>query len=171
MKQVFIDKQFNTNSREIINHADNVVAQYASQGLDLSLRQLYYRFIATNKIDGNPWFPNSESSYKKLGNIISDARLAGDIDWSAIKDRGRHVDANPHWGNPGEILMSAAQSYRIDTWEGQPNYIIVMVEKDALGGVIGPVCRDLDIEFTANKGYSSSSHMYSIGRKMWVSTY
>ena len=44
--------------------------------------------------------------------------------------------------------------------------IEVMVEKDALSGVLGPVCRQLDIGITANKGYCSSSTMYEIGKRL-----
>jgi hypothetical protein len=41
-----------------------------------------------------------------------------------------------------------------------------MVEKDALSGVLEPVCSELDISITANKGYSSSSTMYEIGKRL-----
>jgi hypothetical protein len=42
----------------------------------------------------------------------------------------------------------------------------IMVEKDALSGILEPVCRELHIRFTANKGYSSSSAMYEAGKRM-----
>jgi hypothetical protein len=41
-----------------------------------------------------------------------------------------------------------------------------MVEKAALEGVLIPVCRDLGIRFTANRGYSSSSTMYEAGKRL-----
>lgn len=41
-----------------------------------------------------------------------------------------------------------------------------MIEKDALSGVLEPVCDRLDIRFTANKGFSSSSMMYRIGKRL-----
>jgi hypothetical protein len=41
-----------------------------------------------------------------------------------------------------------------------------MVEKQALEGVLIPVCQQLDISFTANKGYSSSSAMHEAGRRI-----
>jgi hypothetical protein len=41
-----------------------------------------------------------------------------------------------------------------------------MVEKAALSGILRPVCRDLHIRFTANKGYSSSSAMYEAGQRI-----
>jgi len=41
-----------------------------------------------------------------------------------------------------------------------------MLEKDALSGVLVPVCGVLDVGFTANKGYLSSSTMYEIGQRL-----
>jgi len=41
----------------------------------------------------------------------------------------------------------------------------VMVEKQALEGVLEPVCQQLDVPFTANKGYSSSSAMYEASKR------
>ncbi len=97
---------------------------------------------------------------------MNDARLAGLLDWSMIVDRGRSTIANTHWNNPAEIVRAAANSFRIDKWKNQPNHIEVMVEKQALEGVLQPVCSRLDVNFTANKGYSSQSFMYSKGRAL-----
>ncbi len=105
-------------------------------------------------------------SYKNTGNLVSDARQAGLIDWQMIEDRNRETVIPSHWDSPGEIVQAAADSFRIDKWENQPWHIEVMVEKDALSGVLEPTCRALDIGLTANKGYSSSSTMYEIGRRI-----
>jgi hypothetical protein len=126
----------------------------------LSLRQLYYQLVARDYIE------NSQRSYKNLGNLVSNARQAGLVDWSMIEDRGRETVIPSHWNNPAEIVQAAASQFRIDKWAHQPFHIEVMVEKDALSGVLEPVCRELDIGITANKGYSSSSTMYEIGKRI-----
>lgn len=64
-----------------------------------------------------------------------------------------------------ETLKVKVAHYRIDRWLDQPRYVEVMVEKQALEGVLVPVCRDLDVPFTANKGYSSSSAMYEASKR------
>lgn len=69
-------------------------------------------------------------------------------------------------GESGHIVKAAAQQFRVNRWEGQSNFVIVMVEKQALEGVLIPVCQELDIQFTANKGYSSSSTLYGLGRML-----
>lgn len=160
MRTAYIQKNFKPDSLRMIDTINGILAEYARLGYDLSLRQLYYQLVARGYIE------NSERSYKNTGNLVSDARLAGHIDWDMIKDRGRVQVRNSHWGTPADIVDSAAQSFRIDKWETQPCRLIVLVEKQALEGVLIPVCRTLDIPFMANKGYSSSSAMYELGQEL-----
>lgn len=160
MREKFIPKKFNERHELLIGTADRIMRRYASQGYDLSLRQLYYQFVAHHG------FGNTEQNYKLLGGVISDARLAGLLDWDSLVDRGRSTVENPHWDTPADIIDSAAASFRIDLWENQRFHVEVMVEKQALEGVLVPVCGRLDVPFTANKGYSSSSAMYQAGKRL-----
>ncbi len=160
MKHKFITQRFSVESQDRIDQVNAILAEYSAQGFDLSLRQLYYQFVARGLIE------NSQKSYKRLGDLVNNARLTGQVDWEMITDRGRKTVGNTHWSNPGQIVKAAASQFRINRWAGQPNFVMVMVEKQALEGVLIPVCRDLDVLFAANKGYSSSSTLYSIGRML-----
>jgi hypothetical protein len=159
MKEEFKDKNFGREARQMIHTINGILEDYAAQGYDLSLRQLYYQLVSKNLVE------NTERSYKNIGNLVSDARMAGLVDWDVIKDRGREMVSNGHWESPSEILETCALSYRIDLWRDQPNYVEVMVEKQALEGVLIPVCQEWDVPFTANKGYSSSSAMYEASKR------
>lgn len=159
-KESFIPKAFNAKHQALISTADQIMRSYAAQGYDLSLRQLYYQFVAHHGL------PNTEQNYKLLGGVISDARLAGLLDWDSLVDRGRSTIRNSHWDTPADIIDSSASSFRIDLWDNQRYHVEVMVEKQALEGVLVPVCRRLDVPFTANKGYSSSSAMYEAGKRL-----
>jgi hypothetical protein len=160
MKECFIDKKFGQASKDLIDLVNSILDEYKLSGYTLTLRQLYYQLVARGEIE------NSIKSYQRTGNIISDARLAGLIDWNMIEDRGRITMFSPHWNDPADIVDSASKQFSIDKWKTQENYVEVMVEKDALSGVLLPVCRKLDIGFTANRGYSSSSAMYEAGKRM-----
>jgi len=160
MKEKFIDHKFNTASLALIQTANGILNEYRNMGYRLSLRQLYYQLVARDYIE------NSVKSYKRIGNLISDARLAGMLDWGMIEDRNRETVIPNAWESPAQIVRAAAEQFRIDRWEGQPCYVEVMVEKDALSGILEPVCRDLHVRFTANKGYSSSSAMYEAGKRI-----
>lgn len=160
MKQRFIPKNFRQDAVDLIHKMEAICVNYQTQGYDLSLRQLYYQLVSRNIV------PNTEQSYNRVGSILSDARLAGMIDWDMIVDRGRETVQNNHWDSPASIIQACATQFRYELWEDQPWHVEVMVEKQALEGVLEPVCRRLDIPFTANKGYSSSSAMYEIGSRL-----
>jgi len=160
MKEKFIEKNFSKSSFLMIERVNQILEEYRKMGYRLSLRQLYYQLVARDIIE------NSIRSYKNVGNLVSNARKAGLVDWGMIEDRNRDYAIPSHWNSPADILDSAAYSFRIDKWEDQQYHIEIMVEKDALSGVLGPVCQGLDIGITANKGYCSSSIMYEAGKRV-----
>ena len=160
MKQIFIEKNFRADKIALLGIINSVLGNYFDQGYDLTLRQLFYQLVSKDII------PNTQRQYKNLGTLVNDARLAGLIDWNMIVDRGRETEIPDHWDSPVELIQDAAEAFAIDKWEDQPNHIEVMVEKQALEGVLLPVCQRLDVNFTANKGYSSQSLMYRIGQRL-----
>jgi len=171
MKEKFLDHRFGRDSLSILDEITAILDEYEALGFDLSLRQLYYQLIARDVLpasweDDKTGSKNSQGNYKRIGNLVNDARLAGLIDWEMIQDRNRETVSNAHWDSPAQIVNAAANQFRIDKWADQPVHIEAMVEKDALSGVLIPVCRELDIRFTANKGYSSSSMLYEVGQRI-----
>ncbi|MBC8507816.1 MAG: hypothetical protein H8D34_23355 [Chloroflexi bacterium] len=159
-REAFIDARFRQDSLDRITLVNEILAEYEAEGYDLSLRQLYYQLVARDHIE------NSQKSYKRLGALLTKARKAGLIDWNMISDRNRATVKNAHWDSPAEIVEAAARQFAIDKWAEQPCHIEVMVEKDALSGVLEPVCRKLDVRFTANKGYPSASLLYEMGKRL-----
>lgn len=170
-KEQFIEKRINDEKKLVIQRANTIIGTYRRQGMTLSLRQLYYQFIAKDLlpasfIDPKSGSKNHPKSYTRLGDIIGDGRMLGLIDWNAIEDRGREFKLPNHWRTTAAIIHDASLWFHIDKWYNQPNRIEVMVEKDALSGVLWPVCHRLDVGFTANKGYSSMSAMYEAGQRV-----
>lgn len=153
-------KNFADETRAVIAQANQICADYAAQGYDLTLRQLYYQFVARDLIE------NSQRSYKRLGSIVNDARLAGSLDWDYIVDRTRNVEIPTSWESPAHIIEAAAQSYRIDRWEGQPYRIEVWVEKDALGGVIERACERDRVPWFSCRGYTSQSEIWGAAQRL-----
>jgi hypothetical protein len=150
----YITKNFKRESQAIIAYANQIVASYAEQGLTLSLRQLYYRFISADLM------PNTEKSYSRLGGIINDARLAGLIDWNAIEDRGRNLIRRSHWNSPADIMDTCARSFAIDKWRGQKYRAEIWVEKQALEAVVGQAAEAWDCPYFSCKGYTSQSELW-----------
>ena len=136
------------------------IAEYAAQGYDLTLRQLYYQFVSRDLL------PNRQSEYKRLGDIINDARLAGLVDWEAIVDRTRNIRALSHWSDPASIVKAAANSFAVDKWADQPKRVEVWIEKDALVGVFEPVCEELDVPLFSCRGYTSQSEVWGAAQRL-----
>lgn len=156
----YIEKNFQADTLEVIGQANAIIDDYLAQGYQLTLRQLYYRFVATDLI------PNNMRSYKRLGSILNDARLAGHVDWEAIEDRTRNLEEVSHWATPAGIIRAAANSYRVDKWENQPIYVEVWIEKDALAGVFERVCTAEDVPWFSCRGYTSQSEMWSAAQRI-----
>jgi len=160
MRERFIDKKLGSRKMALITIANGIIDDYQAQGFTLTLRQLYYQFVSKDLI------PNTERSYKQLGTAISDGRLCGYIDWDAIEDRTRHIEQNSHWSDPAAIVDSCINSYAIDKWANQHNYVEVWIEKEALVGVIEGICKELDVVYFACRGYNSQSEQYQAAKRL-----
>lgn len=154
MKEFFKDTNFKPASLELLRECEQIIDSYLAQGLRLTLRQLYYQLVTKNLIK------NEEKSYKKVGALVSNGRLAGELDWEAIEDRVRVPKVPTHFSGLEELVEAALRAYRLDRWQDQEEYIELWVEKDALAGVLAPLAREFHITLMVNRGYSSQSAMY-----------
>ena len=158
-KETYVQKNFSGATLLLIEQANKIIAEYADQGFNLTLRQLYYQFVARDLI------PNNQRSYKRLGEHVNNGRLAGLIDWKAIVDRTRNVRSPSTWGEPVDILRSAWSSYAEDKWADQPRRVEVWIEKDALVGVIEGICTDLQVPYFSCRGYTSQSEVWAASKR------
>lgn len=156
----YVPHRFKGASLNLIQHADAIIAEYSAQGFTLTLRQLYYQFVSRDLI------ANNMREYKRLGSVINDARLAGLLDWDMIEDRTRTLRRLPHWRDPADIIASARSGYRIDFWSKQPIAVEVWIEKDALLGVVEPVCNEFRVPYFACRGYTSQSEQWEAGQRL-----
>jgi hypothetical protein len=154
VKHVFREHRFTPDAAKLLAQCIEIIEGYMKRGLRLTLRQTYYQCVVRNL------FPNSERSYKKLSGLLSDARLAGLVDWEAIEDRVRVPVMPTEFSNLRELAEAAIASYRLPRWAGQDYYVELWVEKDALSGVLRPLAREFHVAMLVNRGYSSQSAMY-----------
>ena len=59
--------------------------------------------------------PNTERSYKRLGEIIVEARKSGLMGWGSIEDRGRSIAMPNVWTSTREFNRDMRYAYD-DTW-------------------------------------------------------
>lgn len=150
----------NTATLRTLNLASEIILDYGARGYRLTLRQLYYQLVAKDII------ANTKEQYDRLGRILTKARNAGIIDWTAIEDRTRGRKGLSTWDDPASIVKAAMQGYRIDKWQNQPYRVFVWVEKEALAGVIERACYDDDyrVDYVCCRGYMSASTIWEEAR-------
>lgn len=162
MRIAYTQQRFHGKSRAVIDQANAICSEYQAEGYDLTLRQVYYQFVARGLIE------NTQQSYKRLGKIINDARMAGLIDWDYIQDRTRYLRQEATWSSAASIISGAAAQFKRDVWEVSNQHYRpeVWVEKDALVGVVARTCDELRVPYFSCRGYVSQSEMWEAGQRL-----
>src|SRR5207248_2399265 len=176
MKEAFRAKNFRPSTLDLIEKCNAIIAEYGGQ--KITLRQLYYQFIARDLFPDDwidpaynaknglaPDTKNTEKNYDRLGERVNDARLAGLIDWDAIEDRGRQPVKWREFSGPVAVLDQCTDTYRRPRCEGQQHYVELWCEKDALAGVLAPTAWKHHVTMQVNKGYSSQSAMHEAAQR------
>jgi hypothetical protein len=156
------DRRFTPAAREVVDTADRICAEYAAQGYTLTLRGLYYQFIRRNAFPDSRMnaagTKNHQQNYKWLGDLVSDARVAGLIDWNHIEDTTRETSGGDGgWDDPADAIAAMERWYSIPHWPGQSSYLEVWVEKEALLDVVSRPASRWNVASMACKGNPSTS--------------
>ena len=154
-----------TSRTDILNHAQQIAAQYQAQGLSLTVRQLYYQFVARGLL------PSGQNEYKKIVDTLSKARKEGHFNNDLLVDRTRTVHKGDFTRNDDDMVdaLRSARSWikqmpewalQRDRWYGQPVHVSVWVEKEALAGIFETTCNELGVSWLACKGCPSVSALW-----------
>jgi len=141
---------------------NSILDEYDEQ---VTVRQLYYQFVARG------WIVNNAKAYSNFDKSLTKARDFGLVDWNRIIDRARQVlagEREPTFDlaegfDPAdrvrsqirEAFDSEAYYYDLRKWHGQPYHVEVWTEKDALAGVMEPICRNQGVNLVVARGYCS----------------
>lgn len=161
MREAFIQSSYlKAKTLTLIKQANDIFIEAQADGYTLTLRQLYYQFVARG------WFENVKGNYKKLIEAVKQGRLNGLIDWDAIEDRIRQLQQFGQYTSPGQFANNASGWYAEDLWSDQDNYVEVWSEKDALISVVERACQQWRVPFLACRGFTSLSEMYLVGNRL-----
>lgn len=145
---------------ELLKKITKIVEDYDRQGYRMTLRQLYYQLVSADIL------PNQQKEYAHLSRILKEARMAGLVDWEFIEDRVRVPKKHSQFDDIPDLIDAAVGSYRRDRWEDQDNFVEVWVEKDALSGVLWPICNEFHVTLLVNRGYSSVTAMHDAANRL-----
>lgn len=158
MKESYDNIKFQSKTLDLIKVCDEITTDYMTQGLTMTVRQVYYQLVARNLI------PNTTQSYDNIQELLNKARLCGLIDWDAIEDRTRGFVERPNWNSPKDILEACARSYNEPLWDEQECAVFVVVEKEALAGIMERTCKRYDVPLLPARGYPSVSTLREFAR-------
>jgi hypothetical protein len=144
--------------QRIVEAVNTILGKY---NYPLTLRQVYYRLVAGQVI------VNTKNAYKRLSEILVNAREKNDVDDTRMEDRARQViEANKGYSSPAEFIKlmtayfrSLGSTYRADLWSDQDNYVELWVEKDALSRAFEEFARPNRITLCPSRGYSSYTYI------------
>jgi hypothetical protein len=135
-------------------HLHDAILHVADEYERMSIRQLYYQLVARRVIE------KTEQSYKRVCDAAVQLRLSGDLLYGKIADGHRTRRGVYQHGGLRAALDNAHAMYRRNHWLDQPVHVEVWCEKDALSGVIQPVCEDYGVTYVATRGFPSVTLLY-----------
>jgi hypothetical protein len=148
----------------IVEQATAIVAEYRLQGLNLTLRQMYYQFVSRGLCG------SGQKEYNTIGAALTEARYSGAFPVTDLEDRGRAFASGSYSYDSVDVenaLVMAKDNIRQfkyyigrARWFGQKTHVVALFEKEALAGVFEPVCQRKGIGWMACKGYPSVSALH-----------
>jgi hypothetical protein len=130
----------------------------------LTLRQLYYQLV------GRGYIENTANSYDNLGTQLTNARKIDFIPWTRFENRSRSIQKGERSildlaGKRPSVAARDQVRYALDPndwtlprWHGQPQRVEVWTEKDALVGIMGPICAQWGVSLVVSRGYTSYTY-------------
>jgi len=148
------DIKFQKASLQLLDKIKNILQEYERQEITVTTRQLYYQLVSAGVI------ANTQSQYKKISTLLTNARYCGIINWENMEDRTRKPIIPNTFTNVPELWEAAKNSYHLYRWERQEYYVELWTEKDALTSVIVPITQKYQVPMVVNRGYGSASSMH-----------
>ena len=138
----------------------------------LSVRRIHYLLLNNPPLchDRKPKkYENNLNCYKKLTNLLSRARLTGEVPIQAIEDSTRPVLEGGGFDTVGEYIGQEIENfltgYNRNLQQGQPHHIEIILEKNALRTVLEEVAREYCIPITTTRGYASIPPRHDVYRR------
>jgi len=126
----------------------------------MSVRQLYYQLVSRGVI------PKTEAAYKRVCDASGQMRISGELPYRKIADGHRVRRSFLAHNGIQDALEDAQLMYRRNMWASQPHHIEIWSEKDALTGVILPVCDRYGVTYVATRGFPSITLRYETAAEL-----
>ena len=162
MKEKFVnDKGFGKKYLKLVDYANIVLEEFREKHFVLTVRGVMYQMI------GRGWLPVDEypNPYGTITRLLRIGRDIGLIDWAMIEDRGRELhDWTGGDTSPQEAIETTANRYSECFLVGQPRFVMVVVEKEALLEIVSRACLEYSVSHAALRGDTSHTILYDLAK-------
>ncbi len=134
------------------------IAAVAAEYERMTVRQLFYQLVARGVV------AKTEAGYKRVCDFAAQMRIDGTLDYGKIVDGHRTRQGVYAHDGLTEALQSAHHLYRRNYWTNQRTLVEIWCEKDALSGVIRPICEEYGVTYVACRGFPSITLRYDSAR-------
>lgn len=140
----------------LAQHCLAIVSDYTNKGFRLTVRQIHYLLISR--------FPKIYSvlpePYGRCQRTVAELRQNGLLNWDAIEDRTRLLNAPAHWASAVDMLESCADQFRIDMWANQKYRPEIWTEKQAVIGIVYDLQDEYHLTLYSCRGFNSLSGVH-----------
>jgi hypothetical protein len=113
------------------------------------------------------WLPDTgEKSYNRVQRLLNRLRLNGTVPFEWVVDNIRATVKPSSWSGLADYLVTVRDAYRKSFWPSLPEYVEVIVEKDAVAGCVAQVTREFDVPLHPIRGYNSTTFAMSMARSL-----
>lgn len=148
-----------TGVRRDAEQRDRLIAQVyalAERYQPVTLRQSFYLLVNAG------WLAKTEREYKNLGTLVTKMRRRGPLPWAWVIDAGRYNRTIAQWASPSDALRQLANQYRRRVWDDQAARVYIGTEKEALAGVMQPICDEYGVTLIVSRGYPSATYLHDL---------
>lgn len=143
---------------------DDAIITAVREDAPVTLRGVFYRVVSAGAVD------KTDAGYNLVSRQLLKLRRGKVVPYAYIVDGTRTTLVRKGtWTDVDEMLEDAAVSYRRQLWNDQDSHVNIFSEKDAISGVIWPVCERWHVPLGIVRGYSSETFAWSVSEDILYS--
>jgi hypothetical protein len=137
-----------------------LVEDYAARGLPLTGRQVFYQLVARALV------VSTFASYRSALTLLKKARRGGYLAFEDFEDRSRSTYAPVDFPDlAARLAFVRDRLARLPRWAGQPVYVEMATEKDALVGFLQPLADELHVHVSSTRGNDGDVHLFQMAQR------
>jgi hypothetical protein len=133
---------------------------YAEAHAPVTSRQLAYHAVTLGLI------PKTEEAMKKVGEQIARLRKDGEMPFEWVADGSRQCHEPAMYHSAAVMVEASLKWLRLDCWVEKPETVVILLEKDALTGIVESVTEEYGVPLYPVRGYSSITVLHDIAQRI-----